>query len=292
MLVPLSRLASSQTVGLTTLSVSFVWMVQKTKPGLRAFCSAASTNNQEGASAIAKEPLPVIYQYQICPFCHRVKACLDYLKVPYETVEVNPLTKGELKFSKDYKKVPLAKFGDEVLGDSSVIIDCISKNYAVDPRFLPSDSNHWIDWSEKRLAVLLYPNITRSFEESWECFSYALDVPTWSWVNRLSVRSIGAVAMSFANGKIKKKYNIVDERADLVKVLNEWKTALGDKKFLHGDTITLPDLMVYGVLRAVRPFRTFKEVVEVDYALMRWYLDVEAVTSSQESCAVAYSSKK
>ena len=54
----------------------------------------------------------------------------------------------------------------------------------------------------------------------------------------------GTLAMTMANGKIKKKYGIVDERKELQLCLNDWVDALGDKQYLHGDKITLPDLMV------------------------------------------------
>ena len=33
--------------------------------------------------------------------------------------------------------------------------------------------------------------------------------------------------------------------------MQEWTSALGAKPFLHGDKITLPDLYVFGVLRAI-----------------------------------------
>lgn len=39
-----------------------------------------------------------LYQYAICPFCNKTKAVLDYAQVPYEAVEVNPLTKAEIKW--------------------------------------------------------------------------------------------------------------------------------------------------------------------------------------------------
>ena len=33
--------------------------------------------------------LPIkMFQYEICPFCNKIKAVLDYCKVPYDTVEV------------------------------------------------------------------------------------------------------------------------------------------------------------------------------------------------------------
>ena len=47
-----------------------------------------------------------LYQYDVCPFCNKVKAALDFHGIPYDVVEVNPLTKSELKFS-EYKKVPV-----------------------------------------------------------------------------------------------------------------------------------------------------------------------------------------
>jgi hypothetical protein len=38
-----------------------------------------------------------LYQYHICPFCNITKSAMQYAKLDYETVEVNPLTKAELK---------------------------------------------------------------------------------------------------------------------------------------------------------------------------------------------------
>lgn len=49
-----------------------------------------------------------LYQYATCPFCCKVRSFLDYYNVDYEIVEVNPVTRKEIKFS-DYRKVPLMK---------------------------------------------------------------------------------------------------------------------------------------------------------------------------------------
>ena len=54
-----------------------------------------------------------LYQYEICPFCCKVKALLDLHAIPYETVDVNPLTKKEIAFSAEYRKVPIAVLGGE-----------------------------------------------------------------------------------------------------------------------------------------------------------------------------------
>ena len=46
-------------------------------------------------------------------------AFLDYHSVPYRVVEVNPLTRSEIKWCKDYKKVPILVVDGETLVDSS-----------------------------------------------------------------------------------------------------------------------------------------------------------------------------
>jgi glutaredoxin len=92
-----------------------------------AGCAAASSS---APTAGAENTNITVYQYKICPFCSKVKTYLDYLKVPYDTVEVNPLTKGELGFSKDYKKVPIMMVGPEnqQINESDQIIAFITAN--------------------------------------------------------------------------------------------------------------------------------------------------------------------
>lgn len=60
-------------------------------------------------SSISK-PLFTLYQYQTCPFCCKTRAVLDYYGFDYKIVEVNPLSRKEIKFSK-YRKVPILVSG-------------------------------------------------------------------------------------------------------------------------------------------------------------------------------------
>lgn len=45
-------------------------------------------------------------------------AFLDYYDIPYKVVEVNPISKKEIKWS-DYKKVPILMVDGEQMTDSS-----------------------------------------------------------------------------------------------------------------------------------------------------------------------------
>ena len=64
--------------------------------------------------------------------------------------------------------------------------------------------------------------------------------------------------------------------------LQEWITAIEGKKFLHGDQITMPDLMVFAVLRAVSGLKTFEDIMSQDKSLEIWYANVASVVTSAQ----------
>jgi microsomal prostaglandin-E synthase 2 len=234
-----------------------------------------------------------LYQYKICPFCCKVKAVLDYYKIPYETMDVNPLTKAEIKFSADYRKVPIARIGEEVVIDSSVIVGKIMEllraahvapGKELDAFFSP-EATRWAEWADMELAVLLFPNITRTFGESYQAFSYVRDVPHFSMLDKISNQWIGATAMWAAQGKIKKKYNITDERAALFAALEDWSSEVGDKPFLSGNTPNVGDLCVYACIRAIEGLDAHKDLL-ANTGIGPWYTRVEHAIGAS-SCVQA-----
>lgn len=68
-----------------------------------------------------------LYQYQSCPYCCKLRAFLDYYGFSYDVIEVHPVTKSQIKFSKDYKKVPILHSSccDKALVESSVVISIL-----------------------------------------------------------------------------------------------------------------------------------------------------------------------
>ena len=241
---------------------------------IRTFCSTqpiafSLSRNAFRACSTASSQNISLYQYATCPFCNRVKAVLDYKGLEYKTIEVNPLTKTEIKFSGS-KSVPVVQIDGNVICDSGDILEYI-RGTSPDDSLWTADSQDWMTWSEKKLAVLLYPNITRTFGESWKAFAYVDSVQSWTPMQRLSNRVLGPVAMFLVNSKIKKKYGIEDERAELLVLLREWTDAVGGKKFFHGDCVTIPDLMVFGVLRGIDSLPTFEYIVNENSDLKKWY---------------------
>eukprot|EP01036_Dinobryon_divergens_P046888 gene46888-62764_t len=58
-----------------------------------------------------------------CSSQAKLKAFLDFTGTPYTSVEVNPLTKSEIKFSIEHKKVPIANVNGDIIADSGLIIE-------------------------------------------------------------------------------------------------------------------------------------------------------------------------
>ncbi|KAG9135352.1 hypothetical protein Leryth_007123 [Lithospermum erythrorhizon] len=238
------------------------------------------------AEAFAKEPLNsdvqpkevVLYQYEACPFCNKVKAFLDYYDIPYKVVEVNPISKKEIKWS-DYKKVPILVVDGKQMVDSSAIIDEFYEK--VHPEVSTGSSlkedteeKKWRGWVDGHLVHILSPNIYRNASEALESFEYITSHGNFSFTERLTAKYAGAVAMYFVSKKLKKKYNITDERASLYEAAETWVDALNGRDFLGGTKPNLADLAVFGVLRPIRYLRSGKDMVE-HTRIGDWYTRME-----------------
>ncbi|KAL3517082.1 hypothetical protein ACH5RR_023984 [Cinchona calisaya] len=252
--------------------------------GAVVFSVAASSAADE---VYAKEPLPpnvrpddvVLYQYEACPFCNKVKAFLDYYNIPYKIVEVNPLSKKEIKWS-DYKKVPILMVDGEQMVDSSVIIDKLSPKIRPSVAVKPSqeaddEEKKWRGWVDNHLVHILSPNIYRNTSEALESFEYITSHGNFSFTERITAKYAGAAAMYFVSKKLKKKYDITDERSALYEAAETWVDALNGRDFLGGAKPNLADLAVFGVLRPIRYLKSGKDMVE-HTRIGAWYSRMES----------------
>lgn len=112
-----------------------------------------------------KENFPfklTLYQYITCPFCCKVRAYLNYHRIPYDIVEVNSVMRSETKWS-TYKKVPILVIENEEiqLNDSSVIISAIESYIRMPTKTFKNISKLYqsiIEKDEKGKLSFSYPN--------------------------------------------------------------------------------------------------------------------------------------
>ena len=114
------------------------------------------------------------YQYKVCPFCNKTRAYLDYHKIPYEIVEVNPVFKTEKRWS-EYKLVPFTIINHEQVNGSLVIINHVHKilqRKGLVPPTQTEEDVKWQLWADDVLVHLLPPNIYRTTDEAFAAFDY------------------------------------------------------------------------------------------------------------------------
>ncbi|CAK0763286.1 hypothetical protein CVIRNUC_003042 [Coccomyxa viridis] len=244
----------------------------------------------------------ILYQYEVCPFCCKLKAFLDFHKIPYRTVEVSPLTKKQLKWA-DYKKVPVAVLDGEAYGDSTAIITRLAAELKAAERsqdtaqhgrssssFWPfgsrkkstnsdmastavsEDEEQWRRWVDDRLVRLLTVNIYRTAGESWQTFKYITDSScNFGFLEAEAARVVGASMMYGISGRLRKKYDITgDVREELYKAADSWTDAVGTSRFHGGDEPDLADIAVFGVIRSVTCTDTFMDLMH-NSRISDWY---------------------
>lgn len=243
-------------------------------PFSRSFAEVATLSTAAAPTGpyTGKTPEITLYQYEVCPFCNKVRAYLDYHNIPYSVVEVDPLRKKELSFSDSYKKVPIALIDGVQVNGSGEVISHMHETLGLQTASSEEDKR-WLQWLDDKLIHLIAPNIYRTPTESLQTFEYIAEHGNFTTFQRSTIRYTGAAAMYFIGKKLKKKYDVNDAREEIHSAVREWTTAITKNggKFLGGDKPGMADLSIYGVLRAIETFDTFREIRERNSELGDWF---------------------
>lgn len=243
-----------------------------------------------------------LYQYATCPFCCKVRTFLDYYGIAYDIVEVNPVSRKEIKFS-DYRKVPFMMFGEKQLNDSSLIVSVlkthlitggeISKILSYYPVLEREDGKKsfdyqnrynvmyetglgmeghkrvreemkWRRWVDEVFVHTLSPNIYRTVGESLQAMEYITKVGNFSNFERTLIYYSGAITMYLIGKRLKHRHHLRnDVRESLYEETHRWLKAVGkDRPFLGGDEPNLADLNMYGVLSAIEGYDAFHDLLK------------------------------
>ena len=244
-----------------------------------------------------------LFQYQTCPFCNKVRAYLDYARVPYELVEVNPMSKVELR-PFNLKAVPVVTVDHLVLHESTSIItafDDLFRHYdlraaaahhsgprgqspavALPPAAADPEEARWREWVDTRLLYLTAPNLYTSLSASLRAMDYIMAQTSLPLTQRLWSKYVGGPAMYLVSEfKLKKKRGIKDARGELFAACREWAEAgVGQgRPFRGGREPDLSDLAVFGVVRAMMGFPAGDELMSdanVGPGFTAWYHRMEA----------------
>ena len=99
-------------------------------------------------------------------------------------------------------------------------------------------------------------------ESDFETFDYISDQGNFGFASREAARYGGAAIMYVISKNMKKKRDLPgDERAHLYQAAADWVAGMKGGDFHGGKKPDLADLSVYGVIKAIEGFQSFKDMV-------------------------------
>ncbi len=223
-----------------------------------------------------KLTLPQLYQYKVCPFCCKVRAILSYKQIPYQAIEVHPLNKKEIAFSKDYRKVPIfIDVSGKQVNDSTLIMKYLDEQYPERPVFEKGElekntENKWLKWADATLVRALPPLIYKNLSDSIKAFDYVTRVEKFNRLQQWAIKYSGALVMTLVAKKSAKSQGIQNPEEHFKNCLKDWEQALEDFKFLGREKPNGADLATFGILKSIENLPAFRFVRE-NTKVNSWY---------------------
>lgn len=211
----------------------------------------------------------ILYQFESCPFCSKVRSLLTYIDQPFEVVEVTPFGMKELDFT-DHKKVPVLKDDDDIITESAAIIDYVNEHYAKFP--VDEITKEWTDWVDKTLVHYITPLVHPNFRTSRKNFKHIIPKGKYSFLKTTLLRFAGSVAMPKVAKNLQIKYGIRNPQLEYLSAIDHWlNKGIDGKLFYGGDKPNFVDCSVFGVLNSCHELGPVKMAMQQNIAFADWY---------------------
>ncbi|MEZ4273487.1 MAG: glutathione S-transferase family protein [Myxococcota bacterium] len=233
----------------------------------------------------------VLYQFSLCPFCHKVRAGLELKGIPYRTVEVNPRSKTELPPlpAGAPQKVPVLQVGDRTVFDSTTILNFLDEAYPETRRFNPEDaaqrkqSDDIEAWVDDEFIRSLPTVIYGTWGEAAQAARLVARSSNFGVLQGLGMKLGGSVIMHLVAKRILKKSGQADAHAWVGANLDKFEGWLGTQDFVCGAELSLADVAMVGAINCVREFPIYREIMRRP-VLAGWFSRME---QSKEQAAKA-----
>ena len=223
-----------------------------------------------------------LYQFALCPFCHKVKAALELKGIPYKTIEVNPMTKKELPElpSNERAKVPVLKVGEKFIADSTEILKFLETEDDSLTLEEPAQSKSMMveEWVDDDLAQILPAVIYGKAKDAIRAAQVVAKTSNFGLVQNAVVRFGGSLIMNRVAQKILARRGGGDAGLLLEAEMDKFEDWLGEQAFVGGEKLSVGDAAVHGCLTCIEDFPAFSKIMERQ-KVSAWY---ERVSSQRK----------
>ena len=224
-----------------------------------------------------------LYQFQLCPFCHKVRAALEMKGVSYTKIEVAPGSKKELPPLPDFapRKVPVLQVGDEIMWDSTKILLEIDRLVPEGTTLATREANErdeeieaFEDWVDQEMMPALPTVIYDTWGNAIRAANITARESNFGVWDRFKVKVGGSLIMKLIVKRILKRVGRTDGHSWLQECLDYAEECLGQQTFIFGDKPTIADAALHGAFKCVEEFPVFDTMVRRSN-LYAWYQRVE-----------------
>ena len=227
---------------------------------------------------------PKLYQFALCPFCNKVRAGLQLKGIEFEEIEVSPRSKAELPpLPEDApRKVPVLQVGDDVVWDSTRILEFLDEAYPDSISFLPEDADDRAravaleSWVDESFIESLPPVLYGTWREAAKASKVIAERSRFGKTQGMMVKFGGPLIMHAVAKRILARNNRTDAHAWVGENLDHFERELGDRDFVASETLSVADVAMFGALTCVREFPIF-DSVRARPKLLAWYERVEGM---------------
>ena len=229
-----------------------------------------------------------LYQFQLCPFCHKVRAALELKNITYNKVEVSPGNKKELPPLPEEapKKVPVLQIDDQIIWDSTDILlqidqlvpDGIQLNEKADPK-LQEQIVTLEDWIDDNLIPALPTVIYASWADAFRAARITATESKFSFWQTLNVKIFGSIIMRLIAKRILKRHQRTDGAAWVAECLDYLENILNSQKFLVGEKVSIVDAAFHGALCCVEEFPVFQSAMQRP-VIKEWFQRIRVLRQS------------
>jgi glutathione S-transferase len=193
-----------------------------------------------------------LYEIFWSHYCEKSRWCLDYKRLPFTRVRVNPLTRRQARALGARGNVPVLRDGDRVVEGSDAIAAYLEATYP-EPALLPADPGE----KARALAIqkecddLLGPDARRvGYQVALE--NAALMEGTLLY-SRPPKRWLNGPLLRFIEPRLRRKFSVhppeVEEsRRRLRAFLDGLQSRLAGRRFLVGERLTLADIAAVSLM--------------------------------------------
>jgi glutathione S-transferase len=227
----------------------------------------------------------VLHQFDISPFCDKVRRVLRYKKVPFETREVTlfDVTSGALRRRNGTGKLPTLEHDGRLIADSSDIARYLEERFPERP-LVPRDARlaaecHLLeDWADESLYFyevylrFLVPENARRW------------IPALLHADGAPLRTIAPLVVPRALRQTLDQQGLgrktlAQVLADVERHVGALDAKLDGRAWLVGDSITLADIAVFAQLFCVQGAVEGARVLDAHPAVVAWMKRVEDATA-------------